>query len=124
MSTTAPSCGLPCDHRKAGARHCFPWWYSGSGPGPAWPVWPGSPGPDRPRSGHLATGCRVSTDHGEQLDGQMGGARCDHRRWADLSRPEAGELVRQPGGCLLYTSDAADEEDSVDLGGRRIIKKK
>ncbi len=24
----------------------------------------------------------------------------------------------------LYTSDAADEEDSVDLGGRRIIKKK
>ena len=27
-------------------------------------------------------------------------------------------------GCLLYTSDAADEEDSVDLGGRRSIKKK
>eukprot|EP00656_Telonema_subtile_P033195 TRINITY_DN36673_c0_g1_i1.p1 TRINITY_DN36673_c0_g1~~TRINITY_DN36673_c0_g1_i1.p1 ORF type:complete len:111 (-),score=22.65 TRINITY_DN36673_c0_g1_i1:8-340(-) len=23
--------------------------------------------------------------------------------------------------CLLYTSDAADEEDSVDLGGRRPI---
>eukprot|EP00658_Telonema_sp_P-2_P006266 TRINITY_DN12398_c0_g1_i6.p1 TRINITY_DN12398_c0_g1~~TRINITY_DN12398_c0_g1_i6.p1 ORF type:complete len:145 (-),score=38.46 TRINITY_DN12398_c0_g1_i6:74-508(-) len=29
-----------------------------------------------------------------------------------------------PHPCLLYTSDAADEEDSVDLGGRRIIKKK
>ena len=31
-----------------------------------------------------------------------------------------------PGGktlCLLYTSDAADERSSVDLGGRRIIKK-
>ena len=26
--------------------------------------------------------------------------------------------------CLLYTSDAADEEDSVELGGRRTIKKK
>ena len=26
-------------------------------------------------------------------------------------------------GCLLYTSDAADERSSVDLGGRRIIKK-
>ena len=26
--------------------------------------------------------------------------------------------------CLLYTSDAADEEDSVDLGGRHSIKKK
>ena len=27
-------------------------------------------------------------------------------------------------GCLLYTSDAADERSSVDLGGRRIIKQK
>ena len=26
--------------------------------------------------------------------------------------------------CLLYTSDAADERSSVDLGGGRIIKKK
>src|SRR5678815_3926668 len=29
-----------------------------------------------------------------------------------------------PSVCLLYTSDAADERSSVDLGGRRIIKKK
>eukprot|EP00658_Telonema_sp_P-2_P057493 TRINITY_DN45949_c0_g1_i1.p1 TRINITY_DN45949_c0_g1~~TRINITY_DN45949_c0_g1_i1.p1 ORF type:complete len:109 (+),score=21.99 TRINITY_DN45949_c0_g1_i1:94-420(+) len=28
------------------------------------------------------------------------------------------------GRCLLYTSDAADEEDSVALGGRRFIKTK
>ena len=36
------------------------------------------------------------------------------------------ELRRQLriGRCLLYTSDAADERSSVDLGGRRIIKKK
>ena len=27
-------------------------------------------------------------------------------------------------GCLLYTSDAADEQRGVDLGGRRINKKK
>ena len=27
-------------------------------------------------------------------------------------------------GCLLYTSDAADELLCVDLGGRRIIQKK
>src|SRR5665648_665276 len=33
--------------------------------------------------------------------------------------PDGGDFP-----CLLYTSDAADEEDSVDLGGRRIIKKK
>ena len=31
---------------------------------------------------------------------------------------------RHDGDCLLYTSDAADERSSVDLGGRRIIKKK
>ncbi len=29
-----------------------------------------------------------------------------------------------PVGCLLYTSDAADDLIGVDLGGRRIIKKK
>ena len=28
-----------------------------------------------------------------------------------------------PQGCLLYTSDAADDMQCVDLGGRRIIKK-
>ena len=32
--------------------------------------------------------------------------------------------IAQLGACLLYTSDAADERSSVDLGGRRIIKKK
>ena len=41
-------------------------------------------------------------------------------------RPRAADDGRgarlQP--CLLYTSDAADERSSVDLGGRRIIKKK
>src|SRR5674536_398094 len=39
---------------------------------------------------------------------------------------DSGTAHTQRGllGCLLYTSDAADEEDSVDLGGRRIIKKK
>ena len=31
---------------------------------------------------------------------------------------------RENNVCLLYTSDAADERSSVDLGGRRIIKKK
>ena len=40
----------------------------------------------------------------------------------------AAQLAIGRGGtslaCLLYTSDAADERSSVDLGGRRIIKKK
>ena len=33
-------------------------------------------------------------------------------------------LAGHAQSCLLYTSDAADERSSVDLGGRRIIKKK
>ena len=40
-----------------------------------------------------------------------------HDRFGHIAEPKAG-------GCLLYTSDAADERSSVDLGGRRIIKKK
>ena len=32
--------------------------------------------------------------------------------------------VNNEGTCLLYTSDAADDLLCVDLGGRRIIKKK
>ena len=41
-----------------------------------------------------------------------------------------GRVTSGPGGvmiletCLLYTSDAADDLLCVDLGGRRIIKKK
>src|SRR5665648_1291010 len=41
----------------------------------------------------------------------------------DCNRPSGFDPLDMYG-CLLYTSDAADEEDSVDLGGRRIIKKK
>src|SRR5664279_5903584 len=55
-------------------------------------------------------------------------------RFAACRRRSLGPLLRLSSkaakprdcptpGCLLYTSDAADEEDSVDLGGRRIIKK-
>ena len=36
----------------------------------------------------------------------------------------AHEIGHNLWSCLLYTSDAADERSSVDLGGRRIIKKK
>eukprot|EP00658_Telonema_sp_P-2_P029112 TRINITY_DN22197_c0_g2_i1.p2 TRINITY_DN22197_c0_g2~~TRINITY_DN22197_c0_g2_i1.p2 ORF type:complete len:363 (+),score=75.87 TRINITY_DN22197_c0_g2_i1:379-1467(+) len=59
------------------------------------------------------------------------------RAWSEGSTgTTSGETDRLPAAikqaarqiiettCLLYTSDAADEEDSVDLGGRRIIKKK
>src|SRR5664279_5912607 len=45
--------------------------------------------------------------------------------WRDTPMPRRRKLGWSSDWiCLLYTSDAADEEDSVDLGGRRIIKKK
>eukprot|EP00656_Telonema_subtile_P042339 TRINITY_DN47894_c0_g1_i1.p1 TRINITY_DN47894_c0_g1~~TRINITY_DN47894_c0_g1_i1.p1 ORF type:complete len:105 (+),score=11.67 TRINITY_DN47894_c0_g1_i1:58-372(+) len=46
----------------------------------------------------------------------------DHAEYCDNESDD--HLSDLPYSCLLYTSDAADEEDSVDLGGRRIIKKK
>ena len=39
-------------------------------------------------------------------------------------KPAPADLQAVYPACLLYTSDAADERSSVDLGGRRIIKKK
>ena len=51
------------------------------------------------------------------------------RQYEPILRFTQGELffpraVDEYVRCLLYTSDAADERSSVDLGGRRIIKKK
>ena len=43
------------------------------------------------------------------------------RKFPYAIKTTIGRMFRN---CLLYTSDAADEEDSVDLGGRRNIKKK
>ena len=34
------------------------------------------------------------------------------------------DIQGKPYACLLYTSDAADDLLCVDLGGRRLIKKK
>ena len=51
-------------------------------------------------------------------------------RNANVSRAQRGGVVdaitheTNNVACLLYTSDAADDLLCVDLGGRRIIKKK
>src|SRR5678809_1071971 len=44
----------------------------------------------------------------------------DRRVFADGAL-RAAAWLKGKKGCLLYTSDAADERSSVDLGGRRII---
>ena len=41
----------------------------------------------------------------------------------DEVREILADIVEDDKRCLLYTSDAADERSSVDLGGRRLIKK-
>ena len=39
------------------------------------------------------------------------------------NHPNEEQVQENLWNCLLYTSDAADDGYSVDLGGRRIIKK-
>src|SRR5665648_54109 len=46
---------------------------------------------------------------------------CKVERISKKAKETISEIgIGQKRVCLLYTSDAADEEDSVDLGGRRI----
>src|SRR5678815_2409683 len=54
---------------------------------------------------------------------QRESAGVHHIGSSQLSNCSAKNTTK-PRLCLLYTSDAADERSSVDLGGRRIIKKK
>ena len=44
--------------------------------------------------------------------------------WPERKSNYFGKLGYEHDDCLLYTSDAADDLLCVDLGGRRIIKKK
>src|SRR5664280_2811813 len=57
--------------------------------------------------------------------GFMGPAQRLQIGWGDLDIGVQQSAIKVDGdeayrACLLYTSDAADEEDSVDLGGRGI----
>ena len=58
------------------------------------------------------------------VDGEQLLARLRHTERTLSTRLPLYRPRRRAGPCLLYTSDAADERSSVDLGGRRIIKKK
>ena len=64
----------------------------------------------------------------EQREADRQGEAGAQQEGAPASSGVGGAIRDAPGDrvedCLLYTSDAADERSSVDLGGRRIIKKK
>src|SRR5678809_1134912 len=67
------------------------------------------------------SGCRVVIDEAE-----LEVFRSEHQRYSKDNpnqRAQPQHLAYVIYTCLLYTSDAADERSSVDLGGRRIIKK-
>src|SRR5664280_1679977 len=90
----------------------------------------GAPWPGR-RAGGSATAATSRPCRPDPVSGGHRPARCGRGGWSTpgtRARPRRrtryGSSAPGSGACLLYTSDAADEEDSVDLGGRRIIKKK
>ena len=60
----------------------------------------------------------------DQREGIRPANREQIREHRQHRRGKGDREVGHPALCLLYTSDAADERSSVDLGGRRIIKKK
>src|SRR5674536_379657 len=68
------------------------------------------------------------TKHEVQHRGGTGLTQCGTAKTAPHFFPPMSSRVARSmtesmaSSCLLYTSDAADEEDSVALGGRRIIK--
>ena len=61
----------------------------------------------------------------DRRDSAQCSARCASAAYR-YGAPQSGksDACAWRRACLLYTSDAADERSSVDLGGRRIIKKK
>eukprot|EP00658_Telonema_sp_P-2_P008174 TRINITY_DN13067_c0_g1_i3.p1 TRINITY_DN13067_c0_g1~~TRINITY_DN13067_c0_g1_i3.p1 ORF type:complete len:196 (-),score=54.03 TRINITY_DN13067_c0_g1_i3:49-552(-) len=95
---------------------------------------------DRRKSFEVLVKCKGNMDTAvTELSKSTGGSKDDglpDLLCAEGSVGDVGDLLNSdldvfspapsamPSNCLLYTSDAADEEDSVDLGGRRIIKKK
>ena len=71
----------------------------------------------------------VNRPHADRFEVRQRNAEAQlqpNRRLALFQHTEGRRARNRPGSqlCLLYTSDAADERSSVDLGGRRIINKK
>ena len=69
----------------------------------------------------------VGRDFLAGLKNIVGGELTAYTELLEESRQEAmNRMIAKAHGlganaCLLYTSDAADERSSVDLGGRRVI---
>ena len=55
---------------------------------------------------------------------ELDGVRAGLKEYGDMKLVRGAIVSSWEKYCLLYTSDAADDLPCVDLGGRRIIKKK
>src|SRR5450756_3127471 len=75
-----------------------------------------------PRSGPMARGRKFHVRESSRIPRNVE-ARIAYSAASQPYRP-AIVPIPLPCTCLLYTSDAADDLLCVDLGGRRIIKKK
>src|SRR5450756_2828740 len=75
---------------------------------------------------HLILSGAVNLKHNlSRLEGTLCKTGCIGLVLNDRNRPTPTALILDHiWDCLLYTSDAADDLLCVDLGGRRIIKKK
>ena len=70
----------------------------------------------------LNSSAEISSDDKILINNELKSLRITHElSEKTLEGVCAGDDIKR---CLLYTSDAADDRISVDLGGRRIIKKK
>ena len=80
---------------------------------------------DLVRSRGLGDVYKRQGDHGDDRQGDGQGAVDRvlgvHQLGRRTTHHGLGAGDRRGQACLLYTSDAADERSSVDLGGRRII---
>src|SRR5450756_729215 len=96
------------------------------------PMRRGSLGERLMKCGKAACACHTDPDarHGPYFSLTRGVAHTTRSRFvtraqAAVARPQVARAAAfRAHLCLLYTSDAADDLLCVDLGGRRIIKKK
>ena len=69
---------------------------------------------------------RINRETKQERDNIIFDGKDKYRFWRRFNKKVVEKVKHLPQDiiCLLYTSDAADEGLGVDLGGRRIIKKK
>ena len=78
---------------------------------------------DKMNESQLQVGWQLSISFDVESREYNGKWYTDVKAWK-IDAAGAAKIDSSGNDCLLYTSDAADERSSVDLGGRRIIKKK